>query len=43
VSASDPVILAGALAIVVTVTVLATLIPARRVSRTDPAHALRGD
>jgi putative ABC transport system permease protein len=43
VSASDPMILAGALVIVVTVTVLATLIPARRVSRTDPAHALRGD
>ena len=43
VSASDPVILAGALTIVVAVTVLATLIPARRVSRTDPAHALRGD
>jgi predicted permease len=43
VSASDPMILAGALAIVVGVTVVATLIPARRVSRTDPAHALRGD
>jgi putative ABC transport system permease protein len=43
VRASDPVILAGAFAVVVTVTVVATLIPARRVSRTDPAHALRGD
>jgi ABC-type antimicrobial peptide transport system permease subunit len=43
VRASDPVILAGALAIVVTVTVCATLIPARRVSRTDPANALRAD
>ena len=43
VRASDPVILAGAFAVVVTVTVVATLIPARRVSRTDPAHALRAD
>ena len=41
--ASDPMILAGALAIVVTMTVCATLIPARRVSRTDPANALRAD
>lgn len=36
-------ILAGGLAIVFAVIALATLIPARRVSRTDPAHALRGD
>jgi ABC-type antimicrobial peptide transport system permease subunit len=43
VSAADPLILAGALVIVLVVTVCATLIPARRVSRTDPAHALRGD
>jgi putative ABC transport system permease protein len=43
VRASDPMILAGALAIVLAVTVCATLIPARRVSRTDPAQALRGD
>lgn len=43
VRASDPIVLAGALAIVVTVTIVATLIPARRVSRTDPAHALRAD
>jgi ABC-type antimicrobial peptide transport system permease subunit len=43
VRASDPIVLAGALATVVTVTVLATLIPARRMSRTDPAHALRAD
>jgi putative ABC transport system permease protein len=43
VRASDPLILAGALAIVLVVTVCATLIPARRVSRTDPAQALRAD
>ena len=43
VRASDPLILAGALAIVLVVTVCATLIPARRASRTDPAHALRAE
>ena len=43
VKASDPMILTGALAIVLVVTVGATLIPARRVSRTDPANALRAD
>ena len=43
VRASDPLILAGAVAIVLTVTVITTLLPARRVSRTDPAHALRAD
>jgi ABC-type lipoprotein release transport system permease subunit len=36
-------ILAGAFVIVVAVTVFATVIPARRVSRTDPANALRAD
>jgi ABC-type antimicrobial peptide transport system permease subunit len=41
VRASDPTILAGAFVIVVAVTVFATVIPARRVSRTDPANALR--
>ena len=43
VRASDPVILAGAFVIVVAVTAFATVIPARRVSRTDPANALRAD
>ena len=43
VRASDPLILAGAVTIVLAVTVAATLLPARRVSRTDPAHALRAD
>ena len=43
VRASDPMILAGAFVIVVAVTVCATVIPARRVSRTDPANALRAD
>jgi ABC-type antimicrobial peptide transport system permease subunit len=43
VRASDPIVLASALAIVVAVTVCATVIPARRVSRTDPANALRAD
>ena len=43
VRASDPMILAGAFVIVVAVTVFATVIPARRVSRTDPANALRAD
>jgi ABC-type antimicrobial peptide transport system permease subunit len=33
----------AAVAIVLTVTVITTLLPARRVSRTDPAHALRAD
>jgi len=42
-SRSPEQILAGALAIVLAVTVSATLIPARRVSRTDPANALRAD
>jgi predicted permease len=43
VRASDPLILIGALAIVLVVTVCATLIPARRASRIDPAHALRAE
>jgi putative ABC transport system permease protein len=43
VRASDPPILSGALAIVLVVTVCATLIPARRASRTNPAHALRAE
>jgi putative ABC transport system permease protein len=43
VRASDPVILAGALAIVLAVTLCATLIPARRASRTDPVVALRAE
>ena len=43
VRAADPMILAGAFVIVVAVTVFATVIPARRVSRTDPANALRAD
>jgi predicted permease len=43
VRASDPMILAGAFVIVFAVTVCATVIPARRVSRTDPANALRAD
>ena len=43
VRAFDPMILAGAFVIVVVVTVFATVIPARRVSRTDPANALRAD
>jgi ABC-type lipoprotein release transport system permease subunit len=37
------VILAGALAIVLAVTLCATLIPARRASRTDPVVALRAE
>jgi predicted permease len=40
---SDPVILSLALALVLGVTMLATLIPVRRASRIDPALALRSE
>jgi hypothetical protein len=38
---SDPVILASALALVLGVTIVATLIPVGRAARIDPSHALR--
>ena len=41
VRASDPVILASALGVVLTVTTIATLLPIRRASRIDPSAALR--
>jgi putative ABC transport system permease protein len=41
VKASDPMILGVATAIVVGITILATLIPAYRVARLDPGHVLR--
>jgi putative ABC transport system permease protein len=40
VSASDPVILGGAAAVVMGITLVATLIPAWRASRVDPARVL---
>ena len=40
---SDPMILSLALAVVLVVTMVATLIPVRRASRTDPALALRSE
>jgi ABC-type antimicrobial peptide transport system permease subunit len=43
VRASDPVILITATAIVLAITALATLFPARRVSRIEPARVLRLD
>jgi putative ABC transport system permease protein len=41
VHASDPVILGAAVALVVTIAILATMIPAFRASRLDPARVLR--
>ncbi len=41
--ASDPIVLASATAVVVLITWLATAIPAKRASRTDPILALRGE
>ena len=41
VRASDPVILASALGVMLTVTMIATLVPIRRASRIDPSAALR--
>jgi len=41
VRASDPVMLAGAIALVVAITLLATTIPAWRASRLSPSNALR--
>jgi ABC-type antimicrobial peptide transport system permease subunit len=40
VSASDPIILAGASALVVFITLFATVIPAWRAARLNPARAL---
>jgi putative ABC transport system permease protein len=41
--ASDPVILASATLLIAAITVLATVIPARRASRLNPANALLSD
>ena len=41
--ASDPIVLASATIVVVLITWIATAIPARRASRTDPILALRGE
>jgi putative ABC transport system permease protein len=41
--ASDPLVLAAATAVVVTITWIATALPAHRASRTDPVQALRSD
>jgi ABC-type lipoprotein release transport system permease subunit len=43
VSASDPWMLTTAIALVVGITVLATMIPAFRSSRVSPARALRSE
>ncbi len=43
VSASDPTVLGGAAILVVSLALLASLIPGRRVSRVAPARALRAD
>ena len=43
VRASDPMILGGATLLVVGITLLATMIPAFRSSRLDPAKVLRPD
>ena len=41
--ATDPIVLAGATAVVVAITSIATAIPARRAARVDPILALRGE
>jgi len=43
VHASDPIVLLSATVVVVVITWLATALPARRASRTDPILALRGE
>jgi ABC-type antimicrobial peptide transport system permease subunit len=43
VHASDPIVLLSATVVVVLVTWIATAIPARRASRTDPILVLRGE
>jgi ABC-type antimicrobial peptide transport system permease subunit len=43
VHASDPIVLLSATVVVVLVTWIATAIPARRASRTDPVLVLRGE
>jgi ABC-type antimicrobial peptide transport system permease subunit len=43
VSPSDPVALAAACAILITVALIAAYLPARRATRIDPAQALRAD
>jgi hypothetical protein len=42
VQASDPIVLASATVVVAAITLVATAIPARRASRTDPVLVLRG-
>jgi predicted permease len=43
VQAVDPLILSGAVAVVVVITLLATMVPAFRASRLNPSHVLRSD
>jgi len=43
VRASDPMVLLSATVVVVLITWIATAIPARRASRTDPVLVLRGE
>jgi ABC-type lipoprotein release transport system permease subunit len=41
--ASDPLILTAAVAVVLAIAVLATVVPALRATRVDPTLALRGE
>ena len=43
VQASDPIVLASATVVVAAITLVATAVPARRASRTDPVLVLRGE